>query len=71
MEKGPLKEVSIEGAGPVYGPTFSLPNPGFNLSVLAVKDIGQEHGVPAGLGLQWCFRVWAVDPCIRATWGVY
>lgn len=51
MEKRPLKEIVIEGLDQVYGLTFSFLDPGYSLAALTVNDMGQERGVPGGLGL--------------------
>lgn len=51
MEKRPLKEIVIEGLDQVYGLTFSFLDPGYSLADLTVNDMGQERGVPGGLGL--------------------
>lgn len=34
MEKGSLKEIATEGAGPGLWPDLQLPHPGFSLSLL-------------------------------------
>lgn len=55
MQKGPLEEGMIQGADQAHGLTASLSHPGSISPFLAVNDADHEHGVPAGLGLEWCF----------------
>lgn len=70
MQKGPLEEGMIQGADQAPGLAVSLSHPGSISLFLAANDADHGHRVPAGPGLEWCFRVWAVDTCTTVTWGV-
>lgn len=50
MQKGPLEEVLIQGAGQACGLTLGLSDPGSVSLLLALNDADREHGVPAGVG---------------------